>query len=108
MEAAGDKQHGGEANTDAKHEKSPGLISLNFFDGSAAEIAGRLTVPRLKRRTYNIFAALSKVFHTPQASGMPTKAQNKAALTSSPPLPIPNEPYCTAEALFALAAWSFA
>jgi len=41
-----------------------------------------------------------------QASGMPTKAQNSAALASSPPLPMPNEPCCTAASLFALAACS--
>src|SRR5258708_14858844 len=56
-----------------------------------------------------ILTALSSVFHTPQASGTPTNAQNSAALTSSPPVPMPpNEPDCTPAALFALAACSLA
>src|SRR6266478_1234350 len=56
----------------------------------------------------NILAALSSVFQTPQASGMPTKAQNSAALTSNPPLPMPNEPCWIAASPLALAACSLA
>ena len=36
-----------------------------------------------------ILTALSSVFQTPQSRGTPTKAQNNAALASSPPNPIP-------------------
>jgi hypothetical protein len=50
-------------------------------------------------------AALTRVIHTPQASGIPTKAQNTAAFASSPPNPIPCEP--VEMALFALAACSY-
>src|SRR5471032_27703 len=50
-----------------------------------------------------ILTTLSRVLYTPQASGMPTKAQNSAALASSPPLPMPNEPCWIAASLFALA-----
>ena len=34
-----------------------------------------------------VSAITLNVFHTPQARGMPTKAQNSAALASNPPLP---------------------
>jgi hypothetical protein len=54
-----------------------------------------------------ILAALSNVFHTPQASGIPTNSQSSAALASSPPLPMPNEP-CWIAPLLALAACSLA
>src|SRR5258708_38369848 len=81
-------------------------LKSHFFDGLAprddrcrpAEISGN----------QKILSALSSVFHTPQASGMPTNAQNSAALTSRPPVPMPNEPDCTPAALFALAACSLA
>src|SRR6478672_2077347 len=55
-----------------------------------------------------ILAALSNVFHTPQASGIPTNNQNSAALASSPPLPMPNERCWIAAPLLALAACSLA
>src|SRR5262249_16446185 len=55
-----------------------------------------------------ILAALSNVFQTPHASGMPTKSKNSAACQSSPPLPMPNEPCCVAASRLAVAAWSFA
>src|SRR5882724_5193593 len=55
-----------------------------------------------------ILAALSSVFQTPQASGIPTKAQNSAALASRPPLPMPNEPDGVEAELFAVAACSLA
>src|SRR3954453_16061248 len=55
-----------------------------------------------------ILTALSNVFQTPQASGTPTKAQNSAALTSKPPLPMPNEPCWTADSFLARVAWYFA
>src|SRR5260370_28729462 len=106
MEAAGDKQHGGETNRDAKHLESPGLISC--LNGKA-ETAGRDCYrPTATSGDQKIFIALSSVFHTPHASGMPTKAQNSAALTSRPPLPMTNEPECTAAELFALAACTVA
>src|SRR5207237_8042875 len=63
--------------------------------------------PAVTSDNQNILMALSSVFHTPQASGMPTKAQNSAALASKPPRSMPNEPVSTA-ALFALAACSLA
>src|SRR5271169_3627347 len=102
MERACEKQHGGETNAGARHGKFPSKCR-------GAKTAGRKLPSRGQVISdQKILAALSSVFHTPQASGMPTKAQNSAALTSKPPLPMPNEPYCTAAALFALAAWSFA
>src|ERR1700689_1891595 len=55
-----------------------------------------------------ILAALSSVFHTPQASGMPTNAQNSAALTSRPPLPMPNESEGVAAPVAAFFSCSFA
>src|SRR5215468_1009399 len=55
-----------------------------------------------------ILTALSKVFQTPQASGMPTNSQNNAAFASSPPLPMPNDPCWIAASLLALAACSLA
>src|ERR1700680_543763 len=103
MQGTADKQHG-ETDTDAKHKKSPS--NLIFFDGleprddgcRPAEISG----------DQKILIALSSVFHTPQASGTPTNNQNSAALRSTPPLPMPNDPCCIAESLFALAACSLA
>src|SRR6266702_3064345 len=62
--------------------------------------------PRQSQCAQKILSALSSVFQTPQASGMPTKAQNSAALPSSPPLPMPNEPCWIDASLLALAAWS--
>jgi hypothetical protein len=47
------------------------------------------------------------VIQTPQASGMPTKAQKTAAFQSRPPLPMPNDPDAVPAALFGPAAWSF-
>src|SRR6516164_7330400 len=64
--------------------------------------------PAAVRRDQKIFAALSSVCQTPHPSGTPTNSQNRAALRSRPPLPMPNEPCWTAAALLALAAWSFA
>src|ERR1700686_4481383 len=98
MQGTGDKQKG-ETDTDGKPKKYPS--NLIFFDGleprddgcRPAEISG----------DQKILIALSSVFHTPQASGMPTKAQNSAALASSPPRPMPNEPCWIAASLFALA-----
>src|SRR6185312_10424590 len=58
--------------------------------------------------TQSILTALSKVFHTPQASGMPTKAQNSAALASSPPNPMPYEPDGPEFPALAVAACSLA
>src|SRR6187431_299664 len=59
-------------------------------------------------RTQSILTALSSVFHTPQASGMPTKAQNSAALASSPPNPMPYEPDGPDAPALAVAACSLA
>src|SRR3954447_12954517 len=65
---------------------------------------GTTIASRTRRGDQMILIALSRVFHTPQASGTPTKTQNSAALASSPPLPMPNEPWCTPASLLALAA----
>jgi hypothetical protein len=51
---------------------------------------------------------LSGLQRLPQASGMPTNSQNKAALRSSPPLPMPNEPCWIVVWSFVLAACCFA
>src|ERR1700737_4910391 len=107
---ARDKQHGGKTHTGAKHGVPPGLI--HWVD-SEASVTGHVAYPPpvppgLLRCYLKIAAALCSVIQTPQASGMPTKAQNNAALASRPPLPMPNEPACTPAALFALAACSFA
>jgi hypothetical protein len=59
------------------------------FDGIARSIAGRQLPSRDATRDQKILTALSSVFQTPQASGIPTKAQNNAALPSSPPNPMP-------------------
>src|SRR5258708_36781922 len=80
-------------------------LKSHFFDGLAPR--DDRCRPAVISGNQKIFAALSSVFHTPQASGTPTNAQNSAALTSRPPVPMPNEPDCTAAALFALAACSF-
>src|ERR1700738_2386399 len=111
MQADCDKQHGGKTNTGAKHGHSLRSCSSDWQRGQrrAGQVAYLAPVPLGLLRCYlKIAAALSSVTQTPQASGMPTKAQNSAALRSRPPLPMPNEPYCTAAALFALAACSLA
>lgn len=59
------------------------LIEMN--GGSARTVRSRSQ----RMRDQKILTALSSVFQTPQASGMPTKAQNSAALASSPPKPMP-------------------
>src|SRR5882757_2105385 len=52
------------------------------LDGKTKGAAGRIVRPAGHAMfDQNILPALSSVFHTPQASGMPTKAQNSAALT---------------------------
>src|ERR1700722_100863 len=57
------------------------------------DVVGRAKrTPHDADRDQNILAALSSVLYTPQASGIPTKAQNSAALASRPPLSMPNEP----------------
>ena len=53
---------------------------------------------------WNIATVAFSVVHTPQARGMPTKAQNTAACQSSPPLPMPKDPDGMSVALLALAA----
>src|SRR6266478_1999024 len=106
MEHARDKQHGGETNTGAKHGNPPDFI---FFDRKGEKATGRdRWRPAAMSGDQKILIALSSVFHTPQASGIPTKAQNSAALASSPPLPMPNEPCWIAASLFALADCSLA
>src|SRR3954447_5105523 len=55
-----------------------------------------------------ILTALSSVFQTPQARGTPTKAQNIAALASSPPNPMPYEHDEPALPALAVAACSLA
>src|SRR6516164_1234358 len=64
--------------------------------------------PAAVRRDQKIFAALSSVCQTPHPSGTPTNSQNRAALRSRPPLPMPNEPCWIAAALLALAAFGLA
>src|SRR5258708_37228176 len=54
--------------------------------------SGRPQGSSLQKPDQKILIALTSVFHTPQASGIPTIAQNIRALASSPPLPMPNEP----------------
>src|SRR5690349_13115790 len=61
-----------------------------------------------RRYVQRILAALSSVFQTPQASGMPTNSQNSAACQSSPPLPMPNEPCAVIASRLAVAACSLA
>src|SRR5215471_8539763 len=57
--------------------------------------------PRTCRQ--KILAAFTSVFQTPQASGIPTKAQNSTACRSSPPLPMPKDPDVAAPAALCLA-----
>src|SRR6478735_3652030 len=67
-----------------------------------------ISVPRPVISDQSILTALSSVFHTPHSSGMPTKAQNKAALASSPPNPMPYDPEGPDAPTLALAACSLA
>src|SRR5580704_12668185 len=55
-----------------------------------------------------ILAALCSVSQTPHARGMPTKAQNSAALASRPPLPMPYDPDADGPDALAAPACSFA
>jgi hypothetical protein len=55
-----------------------------------------------------IVAALCSVIQTPQGSGIPTNAQNIAALASSPPKPMPYDPEGPDAPAFAVAACSLA
>src|ERR1700733_4807707 len=69
--------------------ESPDLIFLNLM----GKTEDRGTIKRPAAMTdQKIWAALCSVIQTPHARGMPTKAQNKAALASKPPLPMPNDP----------------
>src|SRR5689334_14794183 len=69
-------------------------------NGRRRETTG--VVPRRPKHRQKILTALTSVVHTPQASGIPTNSQNKAALASRPPKPIPCEPVEAAD--LALAA----
>ncbi len=51
-----------------------------------------------------ILTALSKVFQTPHNNGIPTKSQNRPALASRPPLPMPNEPCWIPASVLAVSA----
>ncbi len=60
--------------------------------------------PDSRRRHYlKRMAACCSVIHTPQRIGMPTADQASAALASSPPWPMPNEPDGPAALFFVLA-----
>src|SRR4051812_40309283 len=76
-------------------------IHRGFASGRRAAAPSRLQDQKIR-------SAFFSVIHTPQASGMPTKAQNTAALASKPPRPMPNEPDGVANAVRALAACSLA
>src|SRR5215475_203040 len=132
-EIARDERHDGTASTNAKHGRPPPLRILSCRTEQAVQeskAVGRAScashqlsflatrVLHAKRYTslenalgiadQKILTALSKVFQTPQASGMPTNSQNNAAFASSPPLPMPNDPCWIAASLLALAACSLA
>src|SRR5690242_2645766 len=101
VELACNKHRGNKTNKDTKHW-NPREIFLD--EQQTPRDAFYVARPANITRRQRILAALSNVFHTPQASGTPTNSQNSAALASSPPLPMPNEPCWTAASLLALAA----
>src|SRR5882757_2081818 len=85
---------------------SPGsVVELN---GKTKGVTGRTSPSRDAMNGQKILAALCSVIQTPHARGMPTKAQNSAALASSPPNPMPNDPDGPDELALAVAACSFA